>query len=151
MPVHLRNFLRHRSVPSRQLRSWASVALSSLNLDRAELGLLLVGDRRIRTLNREYRGRDGRTNVLSFPMDALSPGGRRPHLLGDVVISLDSAQREARQRGLSLRCYLQVLLVHGILHLTGLDHERSAREARRMARAERRLLRIMGEARNGLI
>jgi len=151
MEVHVRYLLRRRPVPARQIRSWACLALASLNLKQAELGLLLVGDRRIKRLNRIYRGRDVRTNVLSFPMDARSPGGKRPHLLGDVVISLDSAKREARQRGVTLACYLQILLVHGILHLTGLDHERSVREARRMARAERRLLRRMGEGRNGLI
>ncbi|HET6371107.1 MAG TPA: rRNA maturation RNase YbeY, partial [Nitrospiria bacterium] len=90
-------------------------------------------------------------NVLSFGIDAFPPKSDGPHLLGDVVISVETAAREARQGRLTLQERLKVLLVHGILHLTGLDHERSVQESKKMARAEKRLLRMIGAARDGLI
>jgi len=151
MEVHLRNLQRRLTVDRDRIRLWAFLALESLDLQEAELGLLLVGDRRMRRLNRVHRGQDRPTNVLSFPIDPLPPGRNRPHLLGDVVISLETAQREAKEAGIALPAYLQILLVHGILHLIGLDHERSAREAQKMAGAERRLLRKMGRVKEGLI
>jgi probable rRNA maturation factor len=92
-----------------------------------------VTDPEIHSLNRQYRGKDKPTDVLSFPLaDAL-----QSFLLGDVVISIETAARQAQQRGHSLREELQILLIHGILHLLGYDHEVSRREAIRMHRKER--------------
>jgi rRNA maturation RNase YbeY len=125
--------------------------LTALNLQRAEMGLLLVADKRIQKLNRLYRGKNRSTNVLSFCINAAPPKDDSPHLLGDVVISVETAAREARQGRLPLQERLQVLLVHGILHLAGLDHERSVQESKKMARAEKRILRTIGAARGGLI
>jgi probable rRNA maturation factor len=91
-----------------------------------------VTDPEIQILNRQYRGKDKPTDVLSFPLaDAL-----QPFLLGDVVISVETAARQAQRRGHSLREELQILLVHGILHLLGYDHEISRSEAIRMRRKE---------------
>jgi len=98
---------------------------------RGELSVFLVGDRRIRGLNRSFRGKDRPTDVLSFPQ-----GGA---LIGDVVISLDTARRQAREGGWALARELRQLVAHGILHCLGHDHE-DERGARRMAAAERRLL-----------
>lgn len=90
-------------------------------------------DQEIHRLNRQYRGKNKPTDVLSFPLaDAL-----HPHLLGDVVISTETAVRQAKRRSLSLQEELQTLLVHGILHLLGYDHEVSRSEAIRMHRKER--------------
>jgi len=95
----------------------------------------------MRRLNREYRGKDRATDVLAFP---LAEGGRPVHgLLGDVVICMPVAWRQARARGHSLARETTVLLVHGLLHLAGFDHERSEAEARRMRRMERRLLAVL--------
>jgi len=99
---------------------------------RQQLSIALVSDREIRALNRRWRGKDRPTDVLSFPLD--EPGAQ-----GDVVISLDTARRQAREGGWSLAAELRRLLAHGILHCKGYDHERPA-DARRMAAAERRLL-----------
>jgi probable rRNA maturation factor len=99
---------------------------------RQQLSIALVSDREIRALNRRWRGKDRPTDVLSFPLD-------EPGALGDVVISLDMARRQARAGGWSLAAELRRLLAHGILHCRGYDHERPA-DARRMAAAERRLL-----------
>jgi len=96
-----------------------------------ELSVLLVGDAAMRRLNRSYRGKDRATDVLSFPQG----GG----VLGDVVISLQTARRQAREGGWPLSRELRQLVAHGILHCLGHDHE-DARGAQRMAAAERRLL-----------
>ena len=108
----------------------------------AELSLSLVGDRRMRALNARYRRKPRPTDVLAFAArEAPQPATR---LLGDVVISLDTAQRQARRARQSLDRELVTLLIHGILHLLGYDHERSARDASRMQRKERAILQALG-------
>lgn len=110
----------------------------------SELSVTFVGDRTIRRLNREYRGIDKPTNVLSFSMAEGDCAGINPHLLGDVVISVDTARREASQEGISLADRLGFLLLHGILHVTGHDHERSGdAEARRMERVQRKMIALL--------
>ncbi|MGH7165424.1 MAG: rRNA maturation RNase YbeY [Nitrospiraceae bacterium] len=107
----------------------------------AEVSLDLVGDRRMQRLNRQYRGRDYPTDVLAFPMrEAKGPASP---LLGDVVISLHAAARQSAAGGRPIEQALATLLVHGILHLVGYDHERGAREARRMRRKERFILKSL--------
>jgi probable rRNA maturation factor len=112
------------------LRTAAREQLASLRSAR-ELSLSLVSDRQMRTLNRKWRGKDRATDVLSFPQHGRS--------IGDIVISLDTARRQARQGGWSVAAELRRLLAHGLLHCLGHDHDTLA-AARRMARAERRLL-----------
>ena len=110
----------------------------------SELSVTIVGDRTIRRLNREYRGIDRPTNVLSFSMTEGDFPGLNPQLLGDVVISSDTVVREAHEEGISFSEKLGFLLVHGILHLAGYDHERSGEdEARRMERKQRELLSLL--------
>ena len=115
---------------ARVLREAAKKQSARLGLTR-ELSLALVRDRRMRALNREWRGKDRPTDVLSFPQHGRS--------IGDVVISLDTARRQAREGGWSLAAELRRLLAHGLLHCLGHDHHTPA-QARRMAAAERRLL-----------
>lgn len=102
----------------------------------------------MRRLNHRWRGRDRTTDVLAFPLEEGEFGSLGTGL-GDVVISLDTARHQAEERGLSLEEEVERLLVHGILHLVGYDHERSPEEARRMQRKERavrlRLRRILPE------
>jgi probable rRNA maturation factor len=102
------------------------------------LTLVITTDRRIRTLNRLWRGVDKATDVLSFAAGD-DPGPARH--LGDLVISRDTAARQARNEGHSLATELRVLALHGLLHLLGYDHER---DSGRMARIERRLRRQGG-------
>ena len=123
-----------------RLQRHARRLLARLRLRGAELSLLLVSDRRMHALNRRWRGRDRPTDVLAFAQGE-GPGGAPDGLLGDVVISVDTARRQAAERGASLGREGDRLLVHGLLHLLGYDHERSAAEARRMARRERTLAR----------
>ena len=84
-----------------------------------EVDVLLAGDRTLRRLNREYRKKDKATDVLSFPAAEEMAGVRG----GDLAISLDTAQRQAEEQGHSLRDEVRVLLLHGLLHLSGMDHE----------------------------
>lgn len=99
-------------------------------LQRESVSLLLVGDRQMRRINREWRGKDEPTDVISFPF---GPGP----FLGDIVISLDTARRQARDWPLATE--LRRLLAHGMCHCQGYDHQKPG-EAARMAAAERRLL-----------
>lgn len=99
---------------------------------KEELSIAIVSDREMRALNRRWRRKDRATDVLSFPL-------REKGLLGDVVISIDTARRQAREGGWPLSAELRRLLAHGILHCRGYDHGGPA-GARRMAAAERRLL-----------
>jgi len=103
-----------------------------------ELAVVLAGDRLLRRLNREYRGKDEPTDVLSFP------GGGGEAGLGDVVISVETAQRNARGLGRTLPQELDVLALHGLLHVLGYDHET---DDGTMDRVERRLRRrLLGHA-----
>ena len=96
-----------------------------------ELSISLVDDAAMQRLNATWRGRDQSTDVLAFAQREGEEMGSA-ELLGDVVISVPTARRQADERGHSLFCELDELLVHGILHLLGYDHERSASEAKRM-------------------
>jgi len=107
---------------------------------RGSVTIALVPDQRIRALNRQFRGKDRPTDVLSFPAEER---GR----LGDIVIAIGVAREQAAEAGHSLGAELRVLALHGLLHLLGYDHER---DAGRMARVEARL-RTRGGLRSGLI
>jgi probable rRNA maturation factor len=106
----------------------------------------IVGDRTIRILNRDYLQKDRPTNVISFSMQEGEGAALNPDLLGDIVISADTAAREAEEGGMPFEERLVFLLLHGILHLTGYDHERSGeQEAERMeAKEEELFLRLRG-------
>lgn len=102
--------------------------LSDLGCPDAELSILIVDDNEIRVINRNYLQRDKATNVISFSMREGEGGDLHPGLLGDVVISADTAARDAAEAGKSFESELYFLLLHGILHLLGYDHERGTEE-----------------------
>ena len=144
MPVHMQSQVRRVTIDQAHVDRLARAILSDVGKTAAELGILFVGDQRMRGLNRRYRGNDRTTDVLAFAMrEAVAPHAARrtPDMLGDVVISVPTAWRQANEAGRSLEEELAWLLVHGILHLCGYDHERSEKEARRMHRRERMILR----------
>lgn len=115
-----------------------------MDCDHLEISIVIADDPFLQELNSRYRGIDRATNVLSFPMlegeDAVNiPGG----LLGDVVISLDTAQREADDADITLSERVSQLLVHGILHLIGFDHERNESAAEHMENKSLEILHII--------
>jgi probable rRNA maturation factor len=110
----------------------------------SELSVTIVGDRSIRIINREYLARDRPTNVISFSLQEGECVGGSPHALGDVIISADTAAREASDGGMEFFERLSFLLLHGILHLCGYDHERSGvSEAQKMEQKEQQLFRTL--------
>jgi probable rRNA maturation factor len=108
-----------------------------------ELSLVLTGDAEQRDLNRRYRGRDAPTNVLSFPAGAAAAPPDKPRLLGDVVLACETLAREAAEQHKPFPDHLRHLVVHGVLHLLGYDHQEE-REARRMEALESAILRRLG-------
>lgn len=126
----------------------AQTTLNALGLPDSELAVTIVGDRSIRALNRDYLGKDRPTNVISFALNEGECSGINPDVLGDVVISAATAAREAAEGDLPFFERLSFLLLHGILHLAGYDHERNGpEEAARMEAKERELfdlLRVKG-------
>ena len=141
MAVYLRVCLTRVKVRQASFRRLAERVLTLVGEAQSELSIDLVGDGRMRRLNREYRKKDRTTDVLAFAMrESASPASA---LLGDVVISVPTARRQAKEGGRSLSEELAWLLVHGVLHLCGYDHERSDAEARRMKRREQAVLRVL--------
>lgn len=121
---------------SRGLGAW--LAQTAPATARGEVTVALVGDRRMKALNRMFRGKDAVTDVLSFPVDDAWDGSP---VLGDIVIATGAAARQAREHGHAMGTELRVLALHGLLHLLGYDHEA---DRGRMARAEARLRRKGG-------
>ncbi len=121
----------------------AQAVLNALDSPDGELSILIVDDPQIAILNKEYLNRQGSTNVIAFPMRNGDVGDLNPHLLGDVVISVETARREGGDAGISTHARLSQLLVHGILHLFGYDHEKDDGEARRMEEKSDELLEML--------
>lgn len=145
MALTLRNEQKH-PVRTTALRQAARQLLKEAELPRAEVSLLLTDDATIQAMNRDYRGYDKPTDVLSFaqreaiqdaPLPPALPG--QPPLLGDVVISVDTAIRQAERHGVSLERELALLTVHGILHLLGYEDETEAGAARMKEREQETL------------
>jgi len=142
MSVLVRGTVRRIRLRQSEIERVAGRILAGAGQGDAELSLLFIGDRRMRRLNRIFRRRDSSTDVLAFPMrDIGKPVSR---LLGDVVISLPQAFRQARANGVTLDREVAALLIHGVLHLAGYDHERGLREAHRMRRKEQAIMRALG-------
>jgi probable rRNA maturation factor len=111
---------RKAALKLRELRGFLSRAKSSVGL-HGEVSVLLGSDATIRTLNRNYRKKDKTTDVLSFPIGEFH--GEAPQQSGDLAISLDTAAKQAEVHGHSLQIEVKILLLHGLLHLAGYDHE----------------------------
>lgn len=118
--------------------------LSDLGCPDSELSILIVDDEEIQVINRDYLQRDKPTNVISFAMQEGEGGELNPGLLGDVVISADTAARDAAEVSKSFESELYFLLLHGVLHLLGYDHERGTEEeAMQMEEKERELYAVI--------
>ncbi len=123
-------------------------ALSHLGCADAELSILVTGDTKMRRLNRQWRGIDKTTDVLSFSMlegDGIASAKDAPLVLGDIVISAPRALAQAVEAGHSLEEEMLFLLVHGILHIMGYDHESGGIEKQRMEGKQKELLRSIME------
>jgi probable rRNA maturation factor len=139
MQIHYRNEVRGSGVDARSLKSAMRKLLASIDRGDASISLTLVDDAAIRELNRDHRGKDKPTDVLSFPLEP-EPFAHEK-LLGDIVISIETARRQAADYDAPLQREIERLMIHGLLHVLGHDHmepgERSEMEAeeRRLAAA----------------
>jgi rRNA maturation RNase YbeY len=152
--VYFANRTRGSGLRAAALRATLERLLAELDARDATVSLSLVRDAEMRDLNREHRQKDAPTDVLSFPLyepDAFARNGRT-HLrersaaelmLGDIVISVDTAQAQAEAYDAPLAREVERLLIHGVLHLCGHDHEKAG-ERRAMEREERRLAEAIG-------
>lgn len=141
MKVIIKNHQRLIRINLRKIKKDSLKLLTSFNLDRAELGILFVGDRRMKCLYRIHRNMNRTTDVLSFPLyhSIKEMPSDFEFLLGDVVINPHAAQRQAVTYGVSFNEEMRRLLIHGFLHLLGYDHEGTRYQAKRMRKMERDL------------
>ena len=130
MDVQLQDDQKVCEVDSERLKSHAEKFLRALGRLDDELSVLLVDDATIQNLNQQHRSIDSATDVLSFPQ--MEGDEFISHMLGDVVISVETAKRQAREHHFSLEQELVLLLLHGLLHLLDYDHERSPKDEKRM-------------------
>jgi probable rRNA maturation factor len=140
MPVDVVCRDRGKKFSGRRAKTIAREILKILKRDQVELSIALIDNAEMRKLNSKYRQKDYPTDVLSFPADEDLPHSR---MLGDVVISVPKAQEQARERGRTLDEEMITLLIHGVVHLLGYDHERSAKDARIMTRVEKKIYRAL--------
>ncbi len=124
--------------------------LGLANLEGHELSLLLLNDPAMQKINKQWRHKDKATNVLSFPLGLNDDFDQHP-MLGDIIISIDTAHREAQNKGISLHQHLTTLLVHGFVHLLGYDHERSDHDADEMFGLEHYYLQALGTRRTKMV
>lgn len=147
MPVEIARRGAGKKFPSRKLEKIAPAILELVDRGDAELSLVLIGNREMQKLNAGYRHKDYPTDVLSFPVEGEVPA--EISLLGEVIISVEKAAEQAKERSRTVEKEMVTLLIHGIVHLLGYDHERSAKDARAMSRVEKRIYRQLCE--RGLI
>ena len=143
MEVLIDNRQSKHKIPLKKVRQQAKAILSALDNPNGELSILIVDDSQIATLNKEYLKREGPTNVIAFPMHEGDFSDISPQLLGDVVISIETAYQEGKMTGISTEERFTQLIVHGILHLLGYDHERTEEEALRMEIKSNALLKLI--------
>ena len=138
----------HPAMPAK-IEQKAQAILDALGCPEKELSILLVDDLQMADLNATYLHRDGPTNVIAFPMQEGEFVDISPDLLGDVVISLDTAEKEGGMAGIDTMTRTVELLVHGVLHLMGYDHENDQDEARRMEEKSVAVLEAIGKRSGG--
>lgn len=143
MAVLIDNRQNSRKISRTKLNQKAKAILSALDSPEKELSILIVDDSQIAELNSQYLNRSGPTNVIAFPMNEGEFSDLSPYLLGDVVISVDAAAKEGKMAGITMEERFTELLVHGILHLFGFDHENNEDEAREMEKKSEEIMRMI--------
>ena len=143
MEVLIENRQNRHRLPKQKIQKTARRILNALGYPDAQLSILIVDDDQISELNVAYLNHTGPTNVISFPMQEGQFSDITPDLLGDVVISADTAHREAVDAGMEMAERFNQLLIHGILHLTGYDHVNSEEEAAAMELKNNELMELI--------
>ncbi|MZG52568.1 MAG: rRNA maturation RNase YbeY [Nitrospinae bacterium] len=143
MSVLLRKDHPDINIDCKDIENKIGKVMDHLDCQDTEVSILLTGDKEIQGLNKEFRDIDQPTDVLSFPQnpdeDPSIPGEK---FLGDIAVSLDTAKTQASEHGLALKEEIVLLLIHGILHLLGYDHEVSEQEDKKMRSKTRELFKL---------
>ena len=129
MSVYIIDEQTECSINCENLENQIKTILPLLKCQNKELSILLTDDKKIQKLNKQYRNKNISTDVLSFSQNEGEENGLEHNLLGDIVISISTAMRQSSEHNLSIDEEIVLLLIHGILHLLGFDHERSDEEA----------------------
>ena len=132
MAIEVLNRQRRHKVNGERWRKFAERALKVIGAGNRDVAMVFVSDAGIRKLNRQFRAKDAATDVLSFPSRSESFEADAETNLGEIVISLERAQAQARENGLTLVSEVEQLILHGLLHLSGYDHETDKGEMNRL-------------------
>ena len=144
MGVLLRNDHPDINIDCHDIENMIAKIMGHLDCPKQEVSILLTGDKDIRRLNQEFRSIDQPTDVLSFPQNAdEDPCIPEEIILGDIAVSLDIAKAQAKEHGLDFKEEIILLLIHGILHLLGYDHEISEKEEEKMRNKTRELFKLV--------
>ena len=144
MPIAIENRQKKLKPDLKRLRRALARLLAALDRPDAEISLVLTDDEQIREINRAYLNRDRPTNVISFAMQDGEYGTVHPQMLGDIIVSVETASRDAAAGAMSFADELEFLVIHGLLHLLGYEHENAtAQEKKRMQDRERELFLLL--------
>jgi probable rRNA maturation factor len=144
MKIQIENKQKHYKISKREIRLTVTNLLQCLNCLDKEVSISFVDDLIIRELNNQYLGRNKPTNVLSFSLQEGEFSGINHHILGDIVISTETAERDAVKGRLTFSQEIDFLIIHGLLHLLGYNHENTSREeAKKMQNMEKLLFKII--------
>ena len=140
MKLQIENSQNKIKIDKRKIRSTVLKVLKILDCADKEISLSFVDDENIKQLNKQYLGKDKATNVLSFSLQEGEYGDINPQILGDIIISVETAQRDALYGRLTIAQEIDFLIIHGILHLLGYNHENTTkRETNKMRQKEKEL------------
>jgi probable rRNA maturation factor len=140
MKIQIENRQTKFKIERKNIRNTVLKIFKILDFTDKEISIYLTDDENIKQLNKKYLGRNKATNVLSFSMKEGEYGNINPEIMGDIIISVETAQKDAVKGKLTVRQEIDFLLIHGILHLSGYNHENTSREeAATMKQKEREL------------
>lgn len=143
MVIDIRNLQKKIKIRKKEIKGCIEYTLRIMDEDESELSLLLVSDARMRGLNKKYRDKDSSTDVLAFPMRSRDGIAKKGPVLGDVVVSVETAKREAVKRKVPVHKEICLYVVHGILHLLGYD-DHAPDDRKKMKAKEEALLKKQG-------
>lgn len=144
MTLQIKSNQKIVKIDKRKIRHNLKIIMSHLGCPDKDISFSFVDDDDIRALNKHYLGKDKPTNVLSFSMRENDYGDVNPNVLGDIVISAQTAKKDARKGGLTVAQEIDFLMIHGLLHLLGFDHEKTTKdEANKMKQKEKELFYLL--------
>lgn len=147
MKIRLENLQKRIKIDKREIRTKVTRLMKLANCTDKEISITFVDDPAIQRINRQYLSRDKTTNVISFSLQEGDFGDINPDLLGDIVISVDTACRDAEKGNFRFTDEVIYLIIHGLLHLTGFNHENTSKaEALKMRKKEKELFRRLVSA-----